>query len=162
MRTALYEGHIGRGCSAYGACERNVIALSIRNRAVERCLAGQGCRQAGDFEGVSSAVAQYNIWDEYLTQTTGPASCTTAPRSRRRGAVRRGCGRCTRRTSATSSAFSSATPTTWPRSSPTPRRRSSRACATTTTRRRWASASPTPPASSTSPPPSPAAAARLR
>lgn len=79
MRTALYEGHLGRGCSAYGACERNVIALSIRNRALERCLAGQGCRQAGDFEGVSSAVAQYNIWDEFLTQTTGLTACFLRP-----------------------------------------------------------------------------------
>jgi hypothetical protein len=79
MRTALYEGHVGRGCSAYGACEREAIALSIRNRAVERCLAQQGCRSAGDFEGVASAVAQYNIWDEYLTQTTGLTSCFLRP-----------------------------------------------------------------------------------
>lgn len=75
MRTAIYEGHLGRGCGAYGACERNVIALSIRNRAVERCLRGQGCRSEGDFEGVASAVSQYNIWDEYLTQTSGLTSC---------------------------------------------------------------------------------------
>jgi hypothetical protein len=79
MRTALYEGHLGRGCSAYGACERNVIALSIRNRAVERCLRGQGCRQPGDFEGVATAVSQYNIWDEYLTQTSGLTSCFLRP-----------------------------------------------------------------------------------
>ena len=79
MRTALYEGHLGRGCSAYGACERDVIALSIRNRALERCLGGQGCRQEGDFEGVSSAVAQYNIWDEFLAQTTGLTSCFLRP-----------------------------------------------------------------------------------
>jgi hypothetical protein len=75
MRTALYEGHLGRGCNAYGACERNVIALSIRNRALERCLQGQGCRSTGDFEGVASTVSQYNIWDEVLTQTTGLTSC---------------------------------------------------------------------------------------
>jgi hypothetical protein len=75
MRTALYEGHLGRGCSAYGACERNVIALSIRNRGRERCQAGQGCRSVGDFEGVSSAVTQYNIWDEFLTQTSGLTAC---------------------------------------------------------------------------------------
>ncbi|HSP97041.1 MAG TPA: hypothetical protein VL049_07320 [Candidatus Dormibacteraeota bacterium] len=79
MRTALYEGHLGRGCSAYGACERNVIALSIRNRALERCLRGQGCREDGDFEGVASSVAQYNIWDEFLTQTTGLTSCFLRP-----------------------------------------------------------------------------------
>jgi hypothetical protein len=79
MRTALYEGHLGRGCSAYGACERNVIALSIRNRALERCLRGQGCREEGDFEGVASEVAQYNIWDELLTQTTGLTSCFLRP-----------------------------------------------------------------------------------
>jgi hypothetical protein len=79
MRTVLYEGHLGRGCSAYGACERNVIALSIRNRALERCLRGQGCRAEGDFEGVASEVAQYNIWDELLTQTTGLTSCFLRP-----------------------------------------------------------------------------------
>ena len=79
MRTALYEGHLGRGCSAYGACERNIIALSIRNRALERCLRGQGCRDDGDFEGVASTVAQYNIWDEFLTQTTGLTSCFLRP-----------------------------------------------------------------------------------
>lgn len=79
MRTALYEGHLGRGCSAYGACERNVIVLSIRNRAIERCLSGQGCRSVGDFEGVASAVTQYNIWDEYLTQTLGLTACFLRP-----------------------------------------------------------------------------------
>jgi hypothetical protein len=79
MRTALYEGHLDRGCNAYGACERNVIALSIRNRGLERCLSGQGCRYAGDFEGVASAVSQYNIWDEYLTQTSGLTSCFLRP-----------------------------------------------------------------------------------
>jgi hypothetical protein len=75
MRTALYEGHIGRGCSAYGACERNVIVLSIRNRARGQCLAYQGCRFPGDFQGVSSSVSQYNIWDEYLTQISGLTAC---------------------------------------------------------------------------------------
>ncbi len=79
MRTALYEGHRGRGCNAYGACERNVIALSIRNRALELCLDGQGCRSPGDFEGVSATVSQYNIWDEVLTQTTGLTSCFLRP-----------------------------------------------------------------------------------
>ena len=79
MRTVLYEGHLGRGCSAYGACERDVIALSIRNRALERCLGGQGCTSRGDFEGVASAVSQYNIWDEYVTQTSGLTSCFLRP-----------------------------------------------------------------------------------
>jgi hypothetical protein len=79
MRTALYEGHLGRGCNAYGACERTVIALSIRNRGVERCQRGQGCRSRGDFEGVSSSVSQYNIWDEFLTQTSGLTSCFLRP-----------------------------------------------------------------------------------
>jgi hypothetical protein len=75
MRTALYEGHLDRGCSAYGACERNVIALSIRNRARGQCLSRQGCRFPGDFQGVSSSVSQYNIWDEYLTQISGLTAC---------------------------------------------------------------------------------------
>jgi hypothetical protein len=79
MRTVLYEGHLGRGCNAYGACERNVIALSVRNRALELCLNGQGCRSPGDFEGVSATVSQYNIWDELLTQTTGLTSCFLRP-----------------------------------------------------------------------------------
>lgn len=75
MRTAIYEGHLERGCSAYGMCERNVIALSIRNRGREACSKGQGCRYTGDFEGVASKVSQYNIWDEYLTQVSGLTSC---------------------------------------------------------------------------------------
>jgi hypothetical protein len=79
MRTALYEGHLGRGCSAYGACERDVIALSIRNRGRERCARGQGCKFDGDFEGVASSVSQYNIWNEYLTQTSGLTACFLRP-----------------------------------------------------------------------------------
>lgn len=79
MRTALYEGHLDRGCSAYGACERNVIALSIRNRGREGCTPSQGCRFPGDFEGVASSVSQYNIWDEFLTQTSGLTSCFLRP-----------------------------------------------------------------------------------
>jgi hypothetical protein len=75
MRTALYEGHIGRGCSAYGACERNVVALSIRNRARGQCASRQGCRFPGDFQGVASSVSQYNIWDEFLTQISGLTTC---------------------------------------------------------------------------------------
>jgi hypothetical protein len=75
MRTAIYEGHLGRGCSTYGACERNVIALSIRNRARGQCFKWQGCRFPGDFQGVASKVSQYNIWDEYLTQISGLTSC---------------------------------------------------------------------------------------
>lgn len=75
MRTAIYEGHLERGCSAYGACERNVIALSIRNRAVGQCLRRQGCRFPGDFQGVSSSISQYNIWDAYLTQISGLTAC---------------------------------------------------------------------------------------
>jgi hypothetical protein len=79
MRTALYEGHTGRGCNAYGACERNVIALSIRNRAVGKCQRNQGCGFPGDFVGASSTVNQYNIWDEYLTQISGLTSCFLRP-----------------------------------------------------------------------------------
>jgi hypothetical protein len=75
LRTALFEGHLDRGCNAYGACERNVIALSIRNRGRESCLSRQGCGSAGDFQGVSSAVSQYNIWDEFLTQVSGLTAC---------------------------------------------------------------------------------------
>jgi hypothetical protein len=75
MRTAIYEGHLDRGCSAYGACERNVVVLSIRNRAVGQCLKWQGCRFPGDFQGVSSDVSQYNIWDAYLTQISGLTAC---------------------------------------------------------------------------------------
>ena len=75
MRTAIFEGHLERGCNAYGACERNIIALSIRNRGREACSKRQGCGAPGDFQGVSSAVSQYNIWDEYLTQISGLTSC---------------------------------------------------------------------------------------
>jgi hypothetical protein len=79
MRTALFEGHLDRGCSGYGACERNVVALSIRNRGRDRCKPSQGCRFPGDFEGVASAVAQYNIWDEFLTQVSALTSCFLRP-----------------------------------------------------------------------------------
>jgi hypothetical protein len=75
MRTALFEGHLERGCNAYGACERNIVALSIRNRARESCESRQGCRGDGDFQGVSSNVSQYNIWDEYLTGISGLTAC---------------------------------------------------------------------------------------
>ena len=75
MRTAIFEGHLDRGCNAYGACERNIIALSIRNRGRESCSRHQGCRFPGDFQGVASRVSQYNIWDEYLTQVSGLTSC---------------------------------------------------------------------------------------
>lgn len=75
MRTAIFEGHLERGCNAYGTCERNIIALSIRNRALESCARRQGCTVTGDFKGVASTVSQYNIWDEYLTQISGLTSC---------------------------------------------------------------------------------------
>lgn len=75
MRTAIFEGHLERGCNAYGACERNIIALTIRNRALESCVRRQGCEAPGDFQGVSSSISQYNIWDEYLTQISGLTSC---------------------------------------------------------------------------------------
>jgi hypothetical protein len=75
LRTALFEGHLERGCNAYGACERNIVALSIRNRALERCFKREGCRALGDFTGVASTVSQYNIWDEYLTQISGLTAC---------------------------------------------------------------------------------------
>jgi hypothetical protein len=79
MRTAIYEAHLDRGCNAYGTCERNIIALSIRNRAKESCSRYQGCRFPGDFQGVSSKVSQYNIWDEFLTQISGITSCFLRP-----------------------------------------------------------------------------------
>lgn len=75
MRTALFEGHLGRGCNAYGACERNIVALSIRNRARERCFPREGCQEPGDFTGVAATVSQYNIWDEFLTQISGLTAC---------------------------------------------------------------------------------------
>jgi hypothetical protein len=75
MRTALFEGHLERGCNAYGACERNIVALSIRNRALERCFKREGCANPGDIVGVASTVSQYNIWDEYLTQISGLTAC---------------------------------------------------------------------------------------
>ena len=75
MRTAIFEGHLERGCNAYGTCERNIVALSIRNRARESCFQRHGCTSPEDFTGVCSAVSQYNIWDEYLTQISGLTSC---------------------------------------------------------------------------------------
>lgn len=83
MRTVIYEGHLDRGCSAYGTCERNIIALSIRNRGTGSCSRGQGCRFPGDFQGVASKVSQYNIWDEFLTQISGLTACYLRPRPAR-------------------------------------------------------------------------------
>ena len=74
MRTALFEAHLDRGCSAYGACERNIIALSIRNRGLD-CTRSQGCGAPGDFLGVATKVSQYNIWDEYFAQISGLTTC---------------------------------------------------------------------------------------
>jgi len=72
----FYEGHLARGYNAYGACERNIIVLFIRNRGrTESCLKRQGYRFPGDYQGVSSKVPQYNIWDEYLTQISDFTSC---------------------------------------------------------------------------------------
>lgn len=81
MRTAIYEAHLDRGCSAYGACERNIVALSIRNRGREDCTSYQGCAFPGDFQGVSSKVSQYNIWDEFLAQISGLTSCFLSDRA---------------------------------------------------------------------------------
>ncbi|MEN6489208.1 MAG: hypothetical protein ABFD66_10100, partial [Smithella sp.] len=75
MRTAIFEGHLDRGCNSYGGCERNIIALTIRNRAREHCSKRQGCLEQGDYKGVATKVSQYNIWDEYLAQVTGLTSC---------------------------------------------------------------------------------------
>ena len=75
MRTAIFEGHPDRGCNSYGGCERNIIALTIRNRAKEHCSKRQGCLEQGDYKSVATKVSQYNIWDEYLTQVTGITSC---------------------------------------------------------------------------------------
>jgi hypothetical protein len=75
MRTALFEAHLDRGCTPYGACERAVIALSIRNRALEACVGRQGCSAPGDFQGVATKVSQYNIWDGYLAQISGLTTC---------------------------------------------------------------------------------------
>lgn len=75
LRTAIFEGHLERGCNAYGACERNIIILSIRNRGRESCSRRLGCAAPGDFQGVATRVSQYNIWDAYLTQISGLTSC---------------------------------------------------------------------------------------
>ena len=75
MRTAIFEGHLNRGCNAYGGCERNIIALTIRNRAKENCLKSRGCSERGDYKSVATKISQYNIWDEYLTQISGITSC---------------------------------------------------------------------------------------
>jgi hypothetical protein len=84
MRTAIYEAHLDRGCSAYGACERNIVALSIRNRGRKACSRYQGCVFPDDFQGVSSKISQYNIWDEFLAQISGLTSCFLSSRASHR------------------------------------------------------------------------------
>ncbi len=75
IRTAIFESNLKQACSHFGLCERNIIALTIRNRAVEKCDQRKGCRYHGDFHGVSSLPSQYHIWNESYTQSGELTSC---------------------------------------------------------------------------------------
>ena len=117
--------------------------------------ARQGCRRNGDFQGVSSNVSQYNIWDEYLTGISGLTSCYPARRPGRRALLRQAPGHVR-----PEPAGRGGHPVRQRRgpargSSPGRRSRTSRICATTTMPRPWASAFPTTTGSSSSPGPWP-------
>ena len=71
MRTAIFEGHLERGCNAYGTCERNIVALSIRNRARESCFQRHGCTSPEDFTGVCSAAPGWLVVEAF-------SDCSTA------------------------------------------------------------------------------------
>lgn len=80
-RTALYESNPEEGCSGKGLCEKDIILLSIRNRAYDqRCKRKggfrlYGCKKTGDIVGVATPEAQYNIWNENIADTTFITSC---------------------------------------------------------------------------------------
>lgn len=65
-RTALYESNYSYGCSAKSSCEKQIIALTIYNRAQSnKCKNGNtvwGCKYKGDYSGVATKPNQYNIW----------------------------------------------------------------------------------------------------
>ncbi len=80
-RTALYESNPEEGCSGKGLCEKDIILLSIRNRAHDpRCKRKggfrlYGCKHPGDVVGVATPENQYNIWNENIADTTFITSC---------------------------------------------------------------------------------------
>jgi len=78
-RTALYEGNIDNGCTSYAICERDIILLTIRNRAKDkRCRKSYrvfGCKRLNDFAGIASSPSQYSIWSENFMNNTYITSC---------------------------------------------------------------------------------------
>lgn len=94
-RTVLFEAHNlgildGEDSSAcrnpgscpISSCERDIIALSVRNRGMNpSCSTGHsylGCKFLGDFQGVATQPAQYNIWFPTYTHPY-IASCFLKP-----------------------------------------------------------------------------------
>lgn len=75
MRTALFEGQLDGGCTAYAGCARSIVALTLRNRAHEMCRQREGCRFPGDVQGVASNPSIHPTWDRYPTQVSGVTSC---------------------------------------------------------------------------------------
>lgn len=74
-RTALYEGDHNRGCSGKGLCEKDIVLLSIRNRARTKPCSNYGCKFEGDIGGVATRESQYNIWSDFFTDITYMSSC---------------------------------------------------------------------------------------
>src|SRR5690606_34848637 len=50
------------------SCQREIIALSIRNRAQTKKFSSFGHKYIGDFTGAASTDHQYNAWFENLVQ----------------------------------------------------------------------------------------------
>ena len=77
-RTILYEAHPSGSLSHrhknQGRCEWDIIALSIRNRALT-CKPHFKCNYPGDYTGVAIAPTQYIIWKPYNVKKTHITSC---------------------------------------------------------------------------------------
>ena len=77
-RTILYEAHpsgrLSHRHKNQGRCEWDIIALSIRNRALT-CKPHFKCDYPGDYTGVATAPTQYLIWKPYNVRKTDINSC---------------------------------------------------------------------------------------
>lgn len=74
-RTAMYEADSRRGCSSAGLCEKNIILLSLRNRAREQGYCRNNSSQYPPGVCVAIPEDQYNIWSEIYADRTYMTSC---------------------------------------------------------------------------------------
>lgn len=78
-RTALYESSYDLGCTAKGTCEKDLVILSIKNRAESsKCDKGNrlfNCGFRKDYIGVATSPSQYNVWMESFALVTHVTGC---------------------------------------------------------------------------------------